>query len=89
MGYLYALFQDDYDGIAYSSRHRRNKKCYAFWQRPGVTHPFRDTPNGMVTISKYKEYDPGVIPKGWPNVFISGDEMLEELLNFAITAEPT
>jgi hypothetical protein len=43
----------------------------------------------MVTISKYKEYDPGVIPKGWPNVFISGDEMLEELLNFAITAEPT
>ena len=88
MEHLHKHFGSDYDGIAYTSRHKRYKRCYAFWERPGSTPAFTDTPYGMVPYIRYVETDNGMFPKGWHKGTMSGEEMFEELLGFEITPEP-
>lgn len=88
MEHLYTHFGRDYDGIAYTSRHKRYKRCYAFWERPDSTPAFTDTPQGMVPYASYIENDEGIFPKGWHKGTMSGEEMFEELLGFEITPEP-
>lgn len=88
MEHLYTHFGRDYDGIAYTSRHKRYKRCYAFWERPGSTPAFTDTPQGMWPYASYVETDEGMFPKGWYKGTMSGEEMFEELLGFEITPEP-
>ncbi|WP_380180163.1 RES family NAD+ phosphorylase [Kalamiella sp. sgz302252] len=87
MAHLFALYQDKYAGIAYCSRHCRYLKCYAFWQTPGSAGLFSDVPQGMATISQYKEYDTNLFPPGWRQPWMAGDDMLELLLNFEIISE--
>lgn len=86
--HLYTHYGHDYDGIAYTSRHKRYKRCYAFWQRQGRTPAFTDTPQGMWPYASYVETDEGMFPKGWHKETMSGEEMFEELLGFEITPEP-
>ncbi|WP_099074376.1 RES family NAD+ phosphorylase [Proteus alimentorum] len=88
MEHLYTHFKSDYDGIAYTSRHKRYKRCYAFWERPDSTPAFTDTPQGMVPYASYVETDKGMFPKGWNKGTMSGEEIFEELLGFEITLEP-
>lgn len=88
MEHLHTHFGSDYDGIAYTSRHKRYKRCYAFWERPGSTPAFTDTPHGMEPYFSYEETDKGMFPKGWHKVTMSGEEMFEVLLGFEITPEP-
>jgi hypothetical protein len=84
---LYTEFGDEYDGIAYDSRHRRYKKCFAFWRKPQSNELFKDTAGGMTSLKDYKEYDAEIFPSDWRSLYISGEDMLEELLNFEITPE--
>ncbi|MBS0969373.1 RES family NAD+ phosphorylase [Nissabacter archeti] len=88
MARLYADYGETFDGIAYDSRHRRYKKCYAFWRQPGRTIPFRDTPGGMWTLREYKEYDSAIFPSGWAESYMTGEALLEEGLNFQIASDP-
>lgn len=88
MEYLYTHHGNDYDGIAYTSRHKRYKHCYAFWKRPNSTPAFADTPYGMVPYASYRETDTGMFPEWWHKGVMSGEEMFEELLGFEITPEP-
>ena len=88
MEHLYTHFGRDYDGIAYTSRHKRYKRCYAFWERPGITPAFTDTPQGMAPYASYVETDKGMFPKWWHKGMMSGEEMFEELPGFEITPEP-
>lgn len=86
---LHTEFGEEFDGIAYDSRHKRYKKCFAFWSQPGSGVPFKDTPNGIVTVSAYKEYDKAIFPSDMKDrEYITGEEMLELILNFEVTAEP-
>lgn len=88
MAHLYTHFGSECDGVAYSSRHYRYRRCYAFWPSPTMPAAFQDTPGGMVPVADYKEYDRAIFPADWEAPFMSGDEILEALLNFRITAEP-
>jgi len=88
MEHLYTHFGSDYDGIAYTSRHKRYKRCYAFWERQGSTSAFADTPQGIEPYASYLDTDEGMFPEGWHKEMISGEEMFEELLGFEITPEP-
>lgn len=40
----------------------------------------------MVSVLDYKEYDSLIFPKGWGFEYMSGDDMLEEILEFTILA---
>ena len=88
MEHLYTHFGRDYDGIAYTSRHKRYKHCYAFWERLKPVPAFADTPHGMVPYASYRETDTGMFPEWWHKRTMSGEEMFEELLGFEITPEP-
>lgn len=88
MAFLHTHFANDLDGIAYTSRHNRYKRCYAFWERPGYQLAFADTLNGMVPYVSYLETDSGMFPQWWRKTTMSGEEMFETLLGFEITAEP-
>ncbi|HCC0888808.1 TPA: RES family NAD+ phosphorylase [Salmonella enterica] len=88
MEFLHTHFGNDFDGIAYTSRHNRYKRCYAFWECPTSQPAFADTPAGMVPYASYHETDTGIFPKGWNKTSMSGEEMFEELLGFEITSEP-
>lgn len=88
MEHLHTHFGRDYDGIAYTSRHKRYKHCYAFWIRQNSTPAFADTPHGMVPYASYRETDTGMFPEWWHKGSMSGEEMFEELLGFEITPEP-
>ncbi|WP_017348627.1 RES family NAD+ phosphorylase [Pantoea sp. A4] len=88
MEHLYTFYGDKFDGIAYDSRHKRHKKCYAFWSKPGSEVPFKDTTEGIVSLAEYKEYDSSIFPPDWKDDYMSGDEMLELILNFEIMSEP-
>ncbi|WP_336142176.1 RES family NAD+ phosphorylase [Erwinia sp. CGal63] len=87
MSQLFCL-KNNHAGIAYSSRHCRYKKCYAFWKNPESAHAFKDVSQGRVTIRNYREYDTQLFPPGWKLRWMKGDDMLERLLNFAIVPEP-
>lgn len=88
MHHLFAEYGEEYDGIAYDSRHLRYKKCFAFWRKLTGDIPFKDTAGGMVPLLDYKEYNVELFPPGWMDLYMSGDDMLEILLNFRITPEP-
>lgn len=88
MGFLHMHFANDLDGITYTSRHNRYKRCYAFWERPGYPPAFADTLNGMVPYVSYLETDSDMFPQWWNKTTMSGEEMFETLLGFEITAEP-
>lgn len=88
MQYLNTHFGNEYDGIAYTSRHRRYKRCYAFWERPGLPAAFVDTPDGMKAYASYQETDKGIFPEWWRKSTMTGEEMFEELLNFRIIYLP-
>lgn len=88
MAFLHTHFANDLDGIAYTSRHNRYKRCYAFWERPGHQLAFADTLNGMVPYVSYLETDSGMFPQWWRKTTMSGEEMFETLLGFEITSEP-
>ena len=86
MVFLHTHFQSDADGLSYRSRHHDYKRCYAFWESKGKPCPFQDTRGGMVSVLDYKEYDSQILPKGWGFEYMSGDDMLEEILEFTILA---
>lgn len=88
MEYLYTQFGNEYDGIAYTSRHKRYKRCYAFWERPGLKAAFADTRGGMTPYASYRETDKGMFPEWWKKTTMTGEEMFEELLNFRIIDLP-
>lgn len=88
MEYLYTHFGNEYDGIAYTSRHKRYKRCYAFWERPGFEQAFEDALDGMVPYASYVETDTGIFPAGSGITTMTGEEMFEELLNFRIIFLP-
>lgn len=88
MSFLHTHFGSDFDGISYSGRHYRYKRCYAFWEMPGKPPAFTDTPGGMVPYASFRETDTGIFPVGWHGTFMTGEEMFEELLNFRIMPEP-
>jgi len=88
MAFLHMHFANDVEGIAYTSRHYRYKRCYAFWERPGYKLAFADTLNGMVPYISYVETDAGMFPQWWNKTTMTGEEMFEKLLGFEITAEP-
>ena len=88
MEYLHTNFGLEYDGIAYTSRHKRYKLCYAFWESPKTISAFGDTPNGMQSYASYVETDANIIPRWWHKSAMTGSEMFEDLLEFEITSEP-
>lgn len=88
MEYVYTHFGSEYDGIAYTSRHKRYKRCYAFWESPGHKTAFADTHNGMMPYTSYRETDTGMFPAGSGITSMTGEEMFEELLNFRIIDLP-
>nr|WP_318381153.1 RES family NAD+ phosphorylase [uncultured Enterobacter sp.] len=88
MEHLYFHFAKEDDGIAYTSRHKRYKRCYAFWQGPEASSAFSDTLNGMVSYAQYREADTAMFPEWWHKSTMSGEEMFEVLLGFDITPEP-
>lgn len=79
MACLYALARDEFDGVCYFSRHFPSADfCYAVWESD--EERFDDA--GMQNLADYRDAD--AMPTHWPYADITAEELLEEVLRFAI-----
>ncbi|WP_426577269.1 RES family NAD+ phosphorylase [Xenorhabdus stockiae] len=76
---LYHLAKDNADGVRYVSRHFPYGYCYAVWELSGEKR-FEDA--GMMNLAEYADSE--YMPANWEYPDITGEELLESVLQFKI-----